>query len=156
MSFSNANTTINNINTNCNNTVYKILIDKSKKTMNLLDVNNCVIKTYKVRIGKNYGPKQCEGDKKTPEGIYHIIDKYKSKYHKFLALDYPQSKDIKNAKKLGCNPGNAIGIHYFNKEFVENGDELDGSLGCVTVFSKQELDEIDKLVKINTIVEIIP
>ena len=149
-------TDFTNDNKSCSNIFDRILIDKSEKTLALIDTEDCIIKTYKVRIGKNSGPKQCEGDKKTPEGIYHIVDKFDSKYHRFLAIDYPQQKDIKKAKELGCNPGNAIGIHYYNEEFAKNGDELEGSLGCITVFNKWELDEIDKLTRNGTVVEIIP
>lgn len=129
--------------------VRKIVIEKSNKMMYLLDVNNCIVKQYNVVTGKNPGPKQCDGDKKTPEGIYKIVEKRDSKYHKFLALDYPREKDIKKAKKLGCNPGNAIGIH----SWIE-GLPVDGSLGCIRVKTKAEILEINDLVPVGTEVEI--
>jgi len=138
-------------------TVQKVLVEKSKKTLTLLDVNDCVVKQYKnIRLGKNKGPKTCDGDKRTPEGIYHITGKRDSKYYRFLALDYPQAKDLKKAKELGCYAGDSIGIHYYNKEFAKTNDELYNSLGCITVYSKQELSEINKLVNIGTVVEIVP
>ena len=129
--------------------VRKIVVEKSNKKMYLLDVNNCIVKQYDVVTGKNKGPKQCDGDKKTPEGTYKIIEKRDSKYHKFLALDYPRAKDIKKAKELGCKPGDSIGIH----SWVE-GLPMSGSLGCIRVKTKAEILEINDLVSVGTEVEI--
>ena len=129
--------------------VRKIVVEKSNKKMYLLDVNNCIVKQYDVVTGKNKGPKQCDGDKKTPEGTYKIIEKRDSKYHKFLALDYPREKDIKRAKELGCKPGDSIGIHSWIK-----GLPMDGSLGCIRVKTKAEILEVNNLVSVGTEVEI--
>ena len=129
--------------------VRKIVVEKSNKKMYLLDVNSCIVKQYNVVTGKNSGPKQCDGDKKTPEGVYKIIEKRDSKYHKFLALDYPRAKDIKKAKELGCKPGDSIGIH----SWIE-GLDYAGSLGCIRVKTKEEILEINDLVSVGTEVEI--
>lgn len=129
--------------------VRKIVVEKFNKKMYLLDVNSCIVKQYNVVTGKNSGPKQCDGDKKTPEGVYKIIEKRDSKYHKFLALDYPRAKDIKKAKELGCKPGDSIGIH----SWVE-GLPISGSLGCIRVKAKEEILEINNLVSVGTEVEI--
>ena len=146
-----ANTISNSKFDSCKNpgTVVKIIVDKSDKTMQLLDVNGCIVKQYAVVTGKNPGPKQCDGDKKTPEGTYKIIEKRDSKYHKFLALDYPRTKDIKKAKELGCKPGDSIGIH----SWIE-GLPVDGSLGCIRVKTKDEILEVNRLVRVGTEVEI--
>ncbi len=145
------NATFNSKFDSCKNpgTVVKIVVDKSAKTMQLLDVNGCVVKQYAVVTGKNPGPKQCDGDKKTPEGVYKIIEKRDSKYHKFLALDYPRAKDIKKAKELGCKPGDSIGIH----SWIE-GLPMSGSLGCIRVKTKEEILEVNRLVRVGTEVEI--
>lgn len=130
-------------------TVRKIVVEKSNKKMYLLDVNGCIVKQYDIVTGKNSGPKQCDGDKKTPEGVYKIIEKRDSKYHKFLALDYPRAKDIKKAKELGCKPGDSIGIH----SWIE-GLNRTGSLGCIRVWTKDEILEVNSLVSVGTEVEI--
>ena len=129
--------------------VRKIVVEKSNKKMYLLDVNSCIVKQYNVVTGENSGPKQCDGDKKTPEGVYKIIEKRDSKYHKFLALDYPRAKDIKKAKELGCKPGDSIGIH----SWIE-GLNRTGSLGCIRVWTKEEILEVNRLVSVGTEVEI--
>lgn len=138
------------INKTCSQRIDRIEVYKSKKRMILIDDTDCVIKEYKVRTGLNKGPKQCEGDKKTPEGTYYIKDKRDSKYVKFLELDYPRVKDIERAKELGCNPGNAIGIHYYNEEYTNDPSTLEGSLGCITVWNKSEIREINSLVRVGT------
>ena len=127
-----------------------IIIEKSAKTLTIYDTTDCKIKEYSVRTGLNHGPKHCDGDKKTPEGTYHIKDKRNSKYVRFLEIDYPQQKDVEYAKELGCKPGNAIGIHYYNAEYTNDPSTLEGSLGCITVWNKDEIYEIDSLVRIGT------
>lgn len=134
----------------------EIVVEKSAKKMTLYDEMGCKLKEYKVRTGLNKGPKQCEGDKKTPEGIYHVIDKRDSKYVKFLELDYPRAKDIEQAYKRKCNPGSAIGIHYYNKEYTNDPSTLEGSLGCITVWKKSEIEEINKMVIVGVRVVIKP
>ena len=138
------------INKTCSQRIDRIEVYKSEKRMILVDDTDCVIKEYKVRTGLNKGPKQCEGDKKTPEGTYYIKDKRDSKYVKFLELDYPRAKDIERAKELGCNPGSAVGIHYYNEEYTNDPSTLEGSLGCITVWNKSEIREINSLVRVGT------
>lgn len=128
-------------------TVNTILIEKSNKSMKLLDEFDNVIKEYNIRIGLNSGPKRCDGDMKTPEGTYSIIEKRDSKYIKFLAINYPNKVDKQNAKKLKCKPGDSIGIHAW----IE-GLPKEGSQGCITVWTKKEILEINKLVPVGTTV----
>lgn len=144
------------INKTCSQRIDRVEVYKSEKRMILIDDTDCIIKEYTVRVGLNKGAKQCEGDKKTPEGVYKIKDKRNSKYVKFLELDYPRAKDIERAKELGCNPGNAVGIHYYNKEYTNDPSTLEGSLGCITVWNKSEIREISSILKIGTKVVIKP
>ena len=135
----------------CSDEVEEIVIEKSTKTMTLYDTDGCEVESYNVRLGIDEGPKHCEGDMKTPEGTYYITEKRDSKYVKFLALDYPRAKDIKKAKELGCKPGSAIGIH----SWIE-GLPKEHSQGCITVWTKEEILEINDLVKVGTKVIIEP
>jgi len=50
----------------------KIVIEKSKYTLSLLDDNDNVIVQYKIGIGKTPGDKQSDGDMRTPEGEFYI------------------------------------------------------------------------------------
>ena len=125
-------------------TVRQIRIEKSEKKMYLEDVNNCIVKQYDVRLGVE-GTKHCEGDMKTPTGMYKIVEKRNSKYVKFLALDYPRAKDIVKARELKCKPGDSIGIHAW----IE-GLPKENSQGCITVWTKEEILEINSLVSVGT------
>ena len=68
-----------------------------------------------------------------------------------MALDYPRKKDIERARNIGCKPGDSIGIHAW----IE-GLPKEGSQGCITVWTKKEILEINKLVKTGTTVVIRP
>ena len=71
-------------------TVDKILVLKSQREL-IIYSGNKALKTYKIALGKvPVGPKQFEGDNKTPEGMYYIYDKNpQSKYHKNFGVSYP-------------------------------------------------------------------
>ena len=140
-------------------TADKILIEKKARLLTLLSKGK-VLKTYKIALGGNPdGPKEKQGDNKTPEGIY-IIDSRKldSRYHLSLHISYPNEKDKKRAKQLGVSPGGDIMIHGIKNGFSWVGDlhtEVDWTKGCIAV-TDQEIEEIDKLAPNGTIVEIRP
>ena len=136
---------------NCSNEVSLIIVNKPKNVMYLYDTTNCLVKQYEVRLGVNYGPKRFEGDKKTPEGAYLIQNKYESKkYEKFLAISYPTPAQEKYAKSKGLSAGDAVGIHFFASE------KKRGSMGCITVKTKEEINEIYELVNVGTRIIILP
>ena len=54
-------------------TADRIVVEKSKRTLSLYRAGK-LLKSYKIALGKNpVGPKQREGDSRTPEGSY-VID----------------------------------------------------------------------------------
>ena len=59
------------------------------------------------------GPKLREGDRQVPEGLYRLIGRNpNSNYHLSMKLDYPNSYDLRHAKREGrSNPGSNIFIH---------------------------------------------
>ena len=137
----------------------KILIEKKKRRLTLLSKGE-VIKTYKIALGGNpVGPKERQGDNKTPEGAY-IIDSRNgnSGYHLSLHISYPNQKDIMRAKELGVFPGGDIMIHGIKNGFSWVGAshaEIDWTKGCIAV-TDEEMEEIYQLVPNGTIVEIKP
>jgi murein L,D-transpeptidase YafK len=92
-------------------TADKILIEKKARRLTLLSSNK-VLKTYDIALGENpNGPKEREGDNKTPEGTYTIDSRNKnSGYHLSLHVSYPNEMDRKHAKELGISPGGNIMI----------------------------------------------
>jgi len=137
----------------------KILIEKQERRLTLLSKGN-VIKTYRIALGGNpYGPKERQGDNKTPEGTYIIDSRNKdSSYHLSLHISYPNDEDKRRAKSLGVSPGGDIMIHGIMNGFSWIGEfhtASDWTKGCIAV-TDEEIEEIDKLVPDGTIVEIRP
>jgi tetratricopeptide (TPR) repeat protein len=137
----------------------KILIEKKERRLTLISKNR-VLKTYKIALGGNpNGPKERQGDNKTPEGTYIIESRNKdSRYHLSLRISYPNEKDKKRAKELGVSPGGDIMIHGIKNGLSWIGDShsgFDWTRGCIAV-TDEEIEEIDKLVPLGTIVEIRP
>ena len=137
----------------------KILIEKKARRLTLFSKGN-VLTTYKIALGDNPdGPKERQGDNKTPEGTYIIDSRNKdSGYHLSLHVSYPNEADKKRAKELGVSPGGDIMIHGIMNGFSSIGDDhtaLDWTKGCIAV-TDEEIEEIDKLVPDGTVVEIRP
>ncbi|MBC2749784.1 MAG: L,D-transpeptidase family protein [Desulfobacteraceae bacterium] len=137
----------------------KVMIEKQARRLSLLSKGE-VIKTYKIALGGNpVGPKERQGDNKTPEGTYHIDARNgNSGFHLSLHISYPNEHDKKRAKKLGVSPGGDIMIHGIKNGFSQVGvshAETDWTEGCIAV-TNQEMEEIYKFVPIGTVVEITP
>lgn len=137
----------------------KILIEKKERRLMLIAKGE-VLKTYKIALGGNpVGPKERQGDNKTPEGTYVIDSRNKnSRHHLSLRISYPNERDKKRARELGVSPGGDIMIHGIKNGFSWVGDshaEIDWTKGCIAV-SDEEIEEIAKLAPNGTIVEIRP
>ncbi|MBI4766232.1 MAG: L,D-transpeptidase family protein [Deltaproteobacteria bacterium] len=137
----------------------KILIEKKERRLTLISKGK-VLKTYKIALGGNPdGPKERQGDNKTPEGTYVIDSRNKdSRYHLSLHISYPNEKDKKRARDFGVSPGGDIMIHGIKNGFSWVGDfhsGVDWTKGCIAV-TDEEIEEIDQLVPNGTIVEIRP
>ena len=137
----------------------KVLIEKKERRLTLLS-NGEVIKTYKIALGGNpVGPKERQGDNKTPEGLYTIESRNRnSGYYLSLRISYPNEKDKKRARELGVSPGGDIMIHGIKNGLSWVGSvhsKFDWTKGCIAV-TDEEMDEIDRLVPDGTVVEILP
>jgi murein L,D-transpeptidase YafK len=139
--------------------VDRILIEKSARRLMLISQGE-VLKSYKIALGGNpIGPKERQGDNKTPEGTYVIDARNRdSRFHLSLHISYPNERDKKRAKELGVSPGGDIMIHGIKNGFSWVGDAhagVDWTKGCLAV-TDEEIEEIDKLAPNGTIVEIRP
>ena len=137
----------------------KVLIEKNERRLTLISKGKA-LKTYQIALGGNpNGPKERQGDNKTPEVTYVIDSRNKnSRYHLALHVSYPNAKDKKRAKELGVSPGGDIMIHGIKNGFSWAGDyhtEVDWTKGCIAV-TDEEIEEIDKVVPNGTVVEIRP
>ena len=137
----------------------KLIVHKAQRQL-LAYSNDTLIKSYEISLGgEPIGDKECEGDNKTPEGIYTINDKNpNSGYHKNLGISYPNASDIEHAKQIGKPVGGDIKIHGIRNFmwFIGKYHRLyDWTLGCIAV-TDEEIDELYDAVSIGTTIEIKP
>ncbi len=140
-------------------TVDRIVVRKSVRRMDLL-AGARVVRSYSVALGfAPAGPKEREGDGRTPEGIYRIAGRNpQSLYHLSLRISYPGPEDVAAAAARGEDPGGDIMIHGWPNAVRDSGHPIpqgDWTLGCVAV-SNAEIEEIWRLVADGTAVEIRP
>ena len=119
-----------------------------------------VVQQYKVALGRgSKGPKERQGDHKTPEGRYVIDSKNDhSRFHMALRISYPNAADRVRAAKNHVDPGGMIEIHGLPSYFAFVGSlqsSIDWTDGCIAV-SNAEIEEIWKMVQVGTKVDILP
>lgn len=136
-----------------------VLIEKAQRRLTLMNREKRIAE-YSIALGgSSVGPKRCQGDSKTPEGIYKIESRNnQSSYHRSLKVSYPNETDRLNAKKLKCSPGGDIMIHGLpnGHGFIGAAHRLhDWTLGCIAV-TNSEIEEIWRLVPNGTVVKIVP
>lgn len=87
------------------------------------------------------GPKQQEGDKQVPEGVYSVVYlNPNSQFHLSFKLNYPNVTDLLRAQKAGIQaPGSDIFIH---------GNEK--SIGCLAI-GNPAIEELFTLVSLTGI-----
>jgi murein L,D-transpeptidase YafK len=134
-----------------------IVIEKSARKLSVV-VGGSVVKTYEVSLGRNpVGPKEREGDKKTPEGSYRVIEHFRpSAFHRALRLSYPEPRDVERARAQGVPPGSDIMIHGIRNGFGFIGKIhlfRDWTAGCIAV-RNSEIEELWDAVSDVTPVEI--
>jgi murein L,D-transpeptidase YafK len=153
--FSHASTTV----TLDGKPVDKVLVMKSEHKL-LLQNKGETLKSYRISLGKKpKGPKQREGDSRTPEGYYWIDwRKTSDKYNLAMHVSYPNIKDQAAARKEGVPPGGMIMIHGtpIDDEYPEwYFNTLDWTEGCIAM-KNDDMREVWSLVKDGTLIEIRP
>lgn len=126
-------------------------------------------KSYRAVFGRSLrsGPKLWTGDDRTPEGVYTIDEKHRSKrFTWFLGLNYPNFVDrirYERARDEGLVPaigrhrlgeGGNIGIHGTDEPVLNSGD-INWTTGCISV-SNTAIDELNTLLPVGTLVIIKP
>lgn len=93
-------------------TADKVLVEKSARRLTLFSSGR-KLKEYRIALGfAPAGPKQREGDGRTPEGNYKIdFHKSDSAFHRALHISYPDAADARRAAEAGVAPGGDIMIH---------------------------------------------
>ncbi len=140
----------------------KIIIKKSTRML-YLSANGQIFAKYHISLGAvPKGAKEMEGDMKTPEGVYILDWRQRSKlYNKSLHISYPNKRDKARAKKLNVNAGGMIMIHGTpsNWSLSPFGDWfpmlMDWTEGCIAL-SNDDMEEVWNLTRDGIPVYIIP
>jgi murein L,D-transpeptidase YafK len=142
-----------------NITADRVLVEKAARRLTLLR-GGTALKTYVVALGRApVGPKEQEGDQRTPEGVY-LLDFHKtdSAFHRALHVSYPEQRDIDRAATRGVSPGCDIMIHGIRNGLGWIGAFhrwTDWTAGCIAV-TNFEIEEIWRAVPDGTPIEIQP
>ena len=138
----------------------RIVVVKSKRVMVLLDENENVLSRHRISLGKNnVGTKLKQGDYKTPEGIYEVIDKrLDNVYYKEILISYPNQEDRERSQSLGFSTGGGITIHAQpNWNWDGHGNDYtlshDWTEGCMAV-TNEGMDTIWEMIALGTPIEI--
>jgi murein L,D-transpeptidase YafK len=131
--------------------VQRIVISKSSRTLTAYGSSGEVVHRVPIALGRNpEGPKELEGDERTPEGEYYVCFKNpKSRFFLSLGLSYPNLDDARrglDAGRIGADEFAAIADAQRGKrmppwktplggEIFIHGEkgERDGTAGCVAV-----------------------
>lgn len=134
--------------------VTRMVVQKGQRRLYLLH-NDQVLKAYQVDLGSApVGPKQFEGDGKTPEGSYLINRRNpNSEFHLSLGVSYPTPSQIAFATEQGKKPGGDIFVHGGPRSYSRKG--ADWTAGCIAVTDDQ-IEEIYAMVSDGTQIDINP
>ena len=135
----------------------EVLVVKSERRLYLLH-DGQAFKSYKVLLGLNpLGPKEREGDFRTPEGHY-LLDGRNAASDFFLSLhvSYPNGQDVARAQRRRWSPGGSIMIHGLPNlprralKYYQTSDWTDG---CIAL-TNDDMLEVWLLTRPNTPLEI--
>ncbi len=131
-----------------------VLVVKSERKLYLLKAGR-ILKAINVSLGiVPTGPKQREGDFRTPEGHY-MLDGRKADSDYFLAIhiSYPDASDSARAHAQGVDPGGSIMIHGLPNAPRYEPAHYRG--GCIAV-SNSDMIDIWLMTRESTPIEIRP
>jgi murein L,D-transpeptidase YafK len=137
----------------------RVVVRKSERRMYLMH-GDLVLRSYRVALGLNpVGPKEQEGDSRTPEGHYLLTRRNpRSEYFLSIQVSYPNDRDLQRARRNRLTPGGAIMIHGLPNELRREPsyyEQRDWTDGCIAV-SDSDMLEIWLMTPPDTPIDILP
>jgi murein L,D-transpeptidase YafK len=140
-------------------TIDRVVVEKASRKLSIFR-DGKRLKIYRVALGRSpFGPKEKEGDMKTPEGVYKIDSRNaQSSFHLALHISYPSADDNARAAERGVSAGFDIMIHG-----IQNGlgwigafhRWKDWTAGCIAL-TDEEIEELWRVTPNGTTIEIRP
>lgn len=139
--------------------VDRIVVRKSARRLYLMDGGR-IVRSYKIALGLNpVGPKERDGDFRTPEGEYYLARRNpRSNYFLSIQISYPNARDLERAHVHHWQTGGSIMIHGLPNRlkstpwYYQHNDWTDG---CIAV-SDADMVEIWLLTRDGTPIDIRP
>ncbi|HVC30650.1 MAG TPA: L,D-transpeptidase family protein [Steroidobacteraceae bacterium] len=136
-----------------------VVVKKSQRRMYLMDGDK-VVRSYRIALGlEPVGPKERDGDFRTPEGWYRLVRRNpRSEFFLSIQISYPNTADLRRARLHHWQPGGSIMIHGLpnhlknSLSYYRHNDWTDG---CVAV-SDANMVEIWLLTRDGMPVDILP
>jgi len=137
----------------------RVIVRKAERRLYLMH-DGAVLRSYRVALGLNpVGPKEQEGDSRTPEGHYQLTRRNPhSDYFLSIQVSYPNDRDLLRARRNRLVPGGSIMIHGLPNElrrepdYYENRDWTDG---CIAL-SDSDMLEVWLMIPPDTPIDILP
>lgn len=137
----------------------QVIVHKAARRLELLRSGQ-VVASYRVALGLDpNGPKQREGDFRTPEGRYTLARRNpNSDFFLSIQISYPSDNDLRQARRYGWQPGGQIMIHGLpnaprhSPEYYASRDWTDG---CIAV-ANSDMVEIWLMTRPETPIQILP
>ena len=139
--------------------VDRIVVKKSRRRLYLMDGDK-VVRSYRIALGLDpVGPKERDGDFRTPEGRYRLARRNpRSNYFLSIQISYPSDSDLQRARVHHWQPGGSIMIHGLPNRlknspwYYRHNDWTDG---CIAV-SDSDMVEIWLLTREDMPIDIEP
>ncbi len=136
-----------------------VVVRKADRRMYLMD-GDTIVRSYKIALGLNpVGPKERDGDFRTPEGWYTLARRNpRSEFFLSIQISYPNASDLRRARLHGWQPGGSIMIHGLPNRlksspwYYRHNDWTDG---CIAV-SDADMVEIWLLTRDGMPIDILP
>ena len=137
----------------------RVVVRKAERRL-LLMRGDRILRSFDVALGLSpTGPKQREGDFRTPEGNYLLAGRNpNSDFFLAIQVDYPGPDDLRRASEDGVDPGGQIMIHgQPNRPSrpLEYYQSRDWTNGCIAV-SNADMVDIWLMTPDNTPIQILP
>lgn len=136
-----------------------VVVEKSRHSLSLYRQGRFLVSYHVAFGGDPAGPKQQQGDEKTPEGRYQLDYRNAATgYHKAIHVSYPDAQDVARAKRLGVPPGGEIMLHgqkngYGWASFLTQ--RFNWTHGCIAL-DDDDMDAVWNHVDTGTPIEIRP
>lgn len=138
----------------------RIEVRKRERVMEL-KAGSEVLWRFRVALGRRpEGHKLREGDGRTPEGRYELVEFLpRSYFYKAIRISYPNEEDIARARRLGVSPGGNIMIHGLDPKMEPRWRRdhwlFNWTQGCIAV-TDEEMDIVWASAEPGTPIDILP